>query len=124
VLLFEKWQDRGRRLLSREEYRRFRSAMNRMVGYLDRQYEIHRAFPMELLPEEADWSEKDPDDAHLQRLARNAQADCVLSTNVRDFPNPDRVGNWVRGSLVGIVWIQPDDLFHLLMRPLEDLGQA
>ena len=40
VLLYEKQQQRGRRLLPRTEYERFRSAMNRMVAHVDRRYEI------------------------------------------------------------------------------------
>ena len=66
----------------------------------------------------------DPDDLHLQLLARATSADYVLSENVHDFPNRRPIGEHTRGVLQGIVWIEPEDLFQALRRSPTELPEA
>lgn len=113
VLLYEKAQRRGAHLLSRAEYERFRTSMNKMIAALDQRYTILRvADPAE---DELDWARaNDEDDLHLQLLARAAGADCVISDNTDDFPNPATAASGLRrGELCGVVWVQPEDIMSI-----------
>ncbi|HEV2953547.1 MAG TPA: hypothetical protein VG015_05615, partial [Candidatus Dormibacteraeota bacterium] len=60
---------------------------------------------------EVAWSGIDPDDLHVQLLARHVGADYVVSANTRHFPNPVGVDGKNRGELSGVIWITPDQVF-------------
>jgi hypothetical protein len=101
----------GRRSISGQQYLAYRDLLYGRINEIDLRFELVRVAPTEAVDEEVAWAEAgDPDDLHLQVLARTAHADCVVSWNHRDFPARQVVDGRPCGELCGVLWITPDRL--------------
>ncbi len=103
--------DSGRRLVSSDEYLEYRRRQYELITAIDEVCRISQAPTSGPTPNEADWARDDPDDLHVQLLARSVGADYVVSANTRDFPNRVEIDGMTRGELEGIIWITPDQIF-------------
>jgi hypothetical protein len=110
----------GRRSISAPQYRDYRELLYRRIHTIDLRFEIVRVAPVAAVEEEAAWAgATDPDDLHLQLLARTALADCVVSWNHRHFPGRQVLDSRPCGELGGVLWITPDQLPSLRLPALE-----
>jgi hypothetical protein len=90
------------------------------IDAIDLRFEIARPAPIAPNDQEVAWAEaSDPDDLHLQVLARTARADCVVSWNHRDLPARQVVHGRPCGELCGVLWITPDQLPSLRLTATE-----
>jgi hypothetical protein len=101
----------GRRLVSPDEYLEYRRRQYQLIAAIDKVCTISRVPASGPTADEVDWAKGDPDDLHVQLLARSVAADYVVSSNTRDFPNRVEIGTVTRGELEGIVWITPEQIF-------------
>jgi len=101
----------GRRLVSRDEYLEYRQRQYELIAAIDEVCRIAQVPAAGPTPNEAEWARGNPDDLHVQMLARSLGADYVVSANTRDFPNRVELNGVIRGELEGIIWITPDQIF-------------
>ena len=103
--------ERGRRLPSSDEYLEYRRRQYELIDAIDKVCGLARPTGVTPDREEIEWSRGDPDDLHVQLLARANNADYVVSLNTNDFPNAGRHSGMIRGQLSGVIWITPEALF-------------